>query len=115
MFTLDPVLDLIDTLRAAGIRADVDAAQLQAPAVWVQPVSFALDTLASTLDTVRLVLFVDDTPPRLAYPALVALLNQVRAVVPVASAATRSVLMPSGAYLPGLETQVALRADITTE
>lgn len=112
MFTLDPINELIDALRAADIRADVDAKALTVPGVWVQPSEFALHTMGATLDTARLVLIVGDKAPARAYPALVDLLNKVNEVVTVRRAAMRSVLMPDGAYLPGLETFVGLSAPI---
>lgn len=112
VFTLAGVDDLVDELRAAGIRADVDRDKVNAPGVWVQPAGFDLDTLATTRTAVRLMLIVPDKDPRRAYKALVDLLNKVTQVIPVRSAVGRSVLMSDGAMLPGLEVQWAVRAPI---
>lgn len=115
MFTLAPLTDLVDTLHAADIRAAVDVKDLTAPGVWVQPTGLNRDTLASTRVAVRLVLIVPDLDHGRATTQLVDLLNKVAAVLPISSAAPRSVLMPDGTLLPGLEVPFTLRADIPQE
>lgn len=114
MYTLAPIADLIAAFEDAGIRASDDPGSLQAPAVWVQPVGVAAATLDGTAVNVRLVMVVPDNGTTRAYGALVDLVNQVNAVVPIRAADTRSVLMPDGTYLPGMEANIALHAPITT-
>lgn len=112
MYVHAPIDDLVAALKAAGIRAGVDPASLQAPAVWVQPLGGAIVTLDGSAQNVRLVGILPDQTVDRAYRAVVDHVNQVSAVVHVHAYDTRSVLMPDGALLPGWETNIALRAPI---
>lgn len=68
---------LTDHITEAGIRADLDPAQLSLPAVWVRPTAVALDLLAATSIAVELVCIVPDTDHRRALEALEALAGMV--------------------------------------
>lgn len=117
MSALQPLDDLVDTLRHAKINADLDPAKLRVPGVWVQ---------VNTIDTsermhgrtynLTLALIVGDRETRRAIQKLLELLDQVRAVIPDHGAATaRSYLLPENPTpLPGLAVPFNLRTKETS-
>lgn len=115
MFTLAPAVDLVDTLNAAGVRASLDPATLNLPGVWVQVTELSVATYGATAVTMTLALLVADQDAQRAQTALVQLLNDVGAVIPVRSGAARTYLLPDGTRLPGLAVPFTDTAPIESE
>ena len=113
MFNLDPTLALVEQLRAAGIRAALAPASVNLPGVWVQVAAFAPYTMGTFSTSLRLQLLASDTDARRAMDALVDLAQQVRTVIPYRDATARTVLMPDGTGLPGLEVRTTVNGPIT--
>lgn len=115
MFTLAPAVDLVDTLKAAGIRASMDPAHLSLPGVWVQVTSLSVATYGATSVTMTLALLVGDKDARRAQTSLIELFNQVAAVIPVRSGDARTFLMPDNSRVPGLAVPFTDTAPIESE
>lgn len=102
--TLQGATDMVDALRAADIRADLDPAGFQPPGVWVQVRGFRPASLAGYDTNLALELVTGDTDHARAAAALVDLYNAVCGVLGGPRPANaRTVLLPDGTRLPGLE------------
>lgn len=113
MFTLAPAVDLVDTLKAAGIRASLDPATLGLPGVWVQVTEIGYDTYGTSRVDMTLGLIVKDQDAKRAQTALLDLLNNVAEVIPVRTASARTFLMPDQTRLPGLAVPFSDSAPLT--
>lgn len=114
---VDQLVALIKTVD--GIRSVSDqAADLNAPAVWVQTLGYTFDRFQGYTLNAQLVLVVDDQNPRRARKALQKLLNKVLTKVsPAGPVRARTVLLPEHqpALLPGLAFPLNVRVTATEE
>lgn len=113
MFSIAPATDVIDTLKAAGIRASLDPATLNLPGVWVQVTDLAIATYGTSKVDMTLALIVGDQDAKRAQTALLKLLNEVAAVLPIRTASARTFLMPDQTRLPGLAVPFSDTAPLT--
>lgn len=109
-YSLDPADQFVERLKAAKISASLDPAKVNAPGVWVQIVEFQPDTLSTYKTVLRLQLIARDNEPRQAMRSLIRLTTKVGGVIKVRAARARTVPMPDGTALPGLEISHVLRA-----
>ncbi len=80
-FPLVEVRALITALRAGGVRADLDPAQVTAPGVWVRLLPFEHDTLAGVSVPAEAVCIAPDTTDDAALGHLAALHDLVLGLV----------------------------------
>lgn len=101
---LDEVDDLVADLKAAGLSASVDPAEVNPPGVWVRSQGLSLDTLGGFTWALQLHLVVPDNGHRLAREALLELFNQVLPVAePDADPYFQGLVLPhTPKPLPGL-------------
>lgn len=93
---LSPLDDVVDTLRAAGVRSvSRDSSKVNAPGVWVQLTGVTIDTLDGYALQCRLVLIAPAADPVRSTTALVDLLNIAAGAVPPHSA-----VQLASVYLP---------------
>lgn len=112
MFTLAGAQEVIDALQAADIEAALDPALLNMPGVWVQVTGFELDTMKTFKTDLRLLLVTRDTDAHSAMTSLVDLAAQVHPIIRTGKARARTVLLPDGTPLPGLEVTTSTRNPI---
>ena len=102
---VDPLQELVDDLKAGGVKAAEDLERLNLPGVWVQCTTIRHETVSGppTL-LVRLWLITGDKERRKALPALEQLYRKVQAAVgrPSDDVAVASVLMTEGGRMPAL-------------
>jgi hypothetical protein len=115
MFDLTPINEVVEALRDAGIRADLDPAKVNLPGVWVWLGPFQVDTLATYRNDLRLQLLVKDTHDHRAFTQLLDLARKVNAVIPVRTATPRQVPLPDGNPLPALEVPFTVRGDLVLD
>lgn len=104
--------DLVEALRAAGLRADVDPAQLNPPCVWVNVTGLGDHTLDGIQIRTRLVCIAPDQTHRRAMGVLAGLYNKVVSVVdPAGETTTQGTVLPDAPTpLPSLSVPFDLLA-----
>lgn len=113
VYVLDstPLQALVDQLRAAGLSADLDPAELSLPGCWVALDQLATATLAGQLRlSCTVYLIAPDTDPRRALDALGPMYDTVTDVLtPDGPVVTQGVVMPADPTpLPALAVPVYL-------
>lgn len=109
-----PLRDLVDLLRAAGVRADLDPANVNLPGAWVTLEGFQAANLTRDHRLLAVVwLLVPDTDASRALEALADLFNQVvpALLIPDGQVNVQGVQLPdTTTVLPGLRVPVHLFA-----
>ncbi|MFJ1461003.1 hypothetical protein [Nocardia sp. N2S4-5] len=78
----ETMTEIVDTLRAQGIRANLDPAKLNPPCAWVQPTQIEHTLLGGgVVLTVAVWLIATDRPPDITHAALSALLSRALVVL----------------------------------
>lgn len=107
--SFDPLVALVASLNAAGVRANLDPANLNLPGAWVTVEQIAPLTLAGNLELAAVVYLINpDTDYARAYPALASLYNLVATVL-----TPDGPVVPQGVVMPGDPTPLpALRVPV---
>lgn len=115
MLSFEPVQQLVQLLRGAGVRADTDPAKLNLPGAWVTVEDIRPLTLGGQLQLAAVVyLIVGDTDYSRAYTQLAALYNKVvpGQLTPDGPVIAQGVVMPGNPTpLPALRVPVNLITD----
>lgn len=100
-----PVVDLVQRLRDAGVRADVDLEDVPVPGVWVRLTQVGAGTMTGAEVGLELVCLTEETAASRAYPALIDLHNSLDdhlGGLTDQPARFVTVSLPGGASVPGL-------------